>query len=61
MYHRESKKYYWTRMKTFIINYVKNCADCLGYKANNTKPAGLLQTHIYCQRFETLAIDLFAL
>ncbi|GFU89283.1 retrovirus-related Pol polyprotein from transposon 412 [Trichonephila clavipes] len=38
---------------------VKNCPDCIKYKASNQKPSGLLQTPVPAQRFETLAIDLF--
>ncbi|GFW25907.1 hypothetical protein TNCV_2977411 [Trichonephila clavipes] len=38
---------------------VKNCSDCIKYKASNQKPSGLLQTPVPAQRFETLAIDLF--
>ncbi|KFM79453.1 hypothetical protein X975_05865, partial [Stegodyphus mimosarum] len=32
------------------------CAECSRYKPNNQKPAGLLRTPVYAQRFETLAI-----
>lgn len=46
-------------MKRFITEYIKNCTDCQRYKALNQKPAGLLLTPIYAQRFETIAIDLF--
>ncbi|GFS55149.1 hypothetical protein TNCV_4799041 [Trichonephila clavipes] len=38
---------------------VKNCRDCIKYKASDQKPSGLLQTPVPAQRFETLAIDLF--
>ncbi|GFX62902.1 uncharacterized protein TNCV_1099951 [Trichonephila clavipes] len=38
---------------------VKNCPDCIKYKASNQKPSGLLQTPVPAQRFETLANDLF--
>ncbi|GFX23156.1 hypothetical protein TNCV_2933201 [Trichonephila clavipes] len=38
---------------------VKNCPDCIKYKALNQKPSVLLQTPVPTQRFETLAIDLF--
>ncbi|GFS59381.1 transposon Tf2-9 polyprotein [Trichonephila clavipes] len=41
---------------------VKNCPDCIKYKASNQKPSWLLQkTPVPAQRFETLAIDLFGL
>lgn len=58
-YARVAKKYYFTGMKRYITEYIKNCPDCQRYKASNQKPAGLLSTPIYAQRFETLAIDLF--
>ncbi|GFT05056.1 transposon Tf2-9 polyprotein [Trichonephila clavipes] len=38
---------------------VKNCPDCIKYKASNQKPSELLQTPVPAQRFEILAIDLF--
>ncbi|GFS76739.1 hypothetical protein TNCV_1622961 [Trichonephila clavipes] len=38
---------------------VKNCPDCIKYKASNQKPSRPLQTPVPAQRFETLAIDLF--
>ncbi|GFW42339.1 transposon Tf2-9 polyprotein [Trichonephila clavipes] len=58
-YTRIAKNYYWTGMRKYITDYVKNCPDCIKYKASNQKPSGLLQTPVPAQRFETLAIDLF--
>ncbi|GFX57036.1 transposon Tf2-8 polyprotein [Trichonephila clavipes] len=58
---RTAKNYYWTDMRECITDYVKNCLDCLKYKACKQKPYGLLQTPAPAQRFETLAIDLFGL
>ncbi|GFT21229.1 retrovirus-related Pol polyprotein from transposon 412 [Trichonephila clavipes] len=58
-YTRIEKNYYWTGMRKYITDYVKNCPDCIKYKASNQKPSGLLQTPVPAQRFETLAIDLF--
>ncbi|GFY12521.1 uncharacterized protein TNCV_2447121 [Trichonephila clavipes] len=43
----------------YKMSPVKNCPDCIKYKASNQKPSGLLQTPVPAQRFETLAIDLF--
>ncbi|GFT65098.1 transposon Tf2-6 polyprotein [Trichonephila clavipes] len=54
-----AKNYYWTGMRKYITDYVKNCPDCIKYKAANQKPSGLLQTPVPAQSFETLAIDLF--
>ncbi|GFS77946.1 hypothetical protein TNCV_2028161 [Trichonephila clavipes] len=42
----------------YRMSPVKNCPDCIKYKASNQKPSGLLQTPVLAQRFETLAIDL---
>ncbi|GBM09811.1 hypothetical protein AVEN_234645-1 [Araneus ventricosus] len=56
---RISSRYYWTGMRKYIADYVKNCAECIRYKATNQKPAGLLQTPVPAQRFESIAIDLF--
>ncbi|GFV55677.1 hypothetical protein TNCV_278981 [Trichonephila clavipes] len=58
-YTRIAKNYYWTGMRKYITDYVKNCPDCIKYKASNQKPSGLLQTPVPAQRFETFAIDLF--
>ncbi|GFV03181.1 retrovirus-related Pol polyprotein from transposon 412 [Trichonephila clavipes] len=43
----------------YRMSPVKNCPDCIKYKASNQKPSGLLQTPVPAQRIETLAIDLF--
>ncbi|GFU67888.1 retrovirus-related Pol polyprotein from transposon 412 [Trichonephila clavipes] len=43
----------------YRMSQVKNCPDCIKYKASNQKLSGLLQTPVPAQRFETLAIDLF--
>ncbi|XP_035212577.1 protein NYNRIN-like [Stegodyphus dumicola] len=58
-YHKIASRYYFPGMRKYISEYVKNCAECIRYKPNNQKPAGLLRTPVYAQRFETLAIDLF--
>ncbi|GFW05610.1 transposon Tf2-6 polyprotein [Trichonephila clavipes] len=56
---RISSKYYWTGMRKFIADYVKSCSECISCKATNQKPAGLLQTPVPAQRFESIAIVLF--
>ncbi|GFX88495.1 hypothetical protein TNCV_2279631 [Trichonephila clavipes] len=38
---------------------VSSSQKCIRYKATNQKPAGLLQTPVPAQRFESIAIDLF--
>ncbi|GFT03101.1 transposon Tf2-8 polyprotein [Trichonephila clavipes] len=43
----------------YRMSPIKNCPDCIKYKASNQKPSGLLQTPVPAQRFETLVIDLF--
>ncbi|GBL97086.1 Retrovirus-related Pol polyprotein from transposon 412 [Araneus ventricosus] len=54
-----SSRYYWTDMRKYIADYVKTCAECIRYEARNQKPAGLLQTPVPAQRFESIAIDPF--
>ncbi|GFW47034.1 gypsy retrotransposon integrase-like protein 1 [Trichonephila clavipes] len=46
-------------MKKYISDYIKKCPECARFKATNQKPAGLLRTPVYSQRFEVIAIDLF--
>ncbi|GFW81334.1 retrovirus-related Pol polyprotein from transposon 412 [Trichonephila clavipes] len=58
-YKKISFRYYFQGMKKFISEYIKTCPECNRYKPTNQKPAGLLRTPAYTQRFETLAIDLF--
>ncbi|GFW21560.1 transposon Tf2-9 polyprotein [Trichonephila clavipes] len=58
-YTRIAKNYYWTGMRKYITDCVKNCPECLKYKASNQKPSGILQTPVPDQHFETLVIDLF--
>ncbi|GFX14336.1 transposable element Tcb2 transposase [Trichonephila clavipes] len=43
----------------YRMSPVKNCPDCIKYKASNQKPSRLLQTPVPAQRFESLDIDLF--
>lgn len=52
-------RYYFTGMRRFVSDYVRKCVECQKYKADNLKPAGLLQTPVAASRFETVAIDLF--
>ncbi|GFS73216.1 retrovirus-related Pol polyprotein from transposon 17.6 [Trichonephila clavipes] len=54
-----ARRYYWTDMRKYISDYIKKCSECARFKATNQKPAGLLRTPVYSQRFEVIAIDLF--
>ncbi|GFX56781.1 hypothetical protein TNCV_495291 [Trichonephila clavipes] len=54
-----AKQYYWIGMKKYISDNIKKCPECARFKATNQKPAGLLRTPVYSQRFEVIAIDLF--
>ncbi|GFW54671.1 transposon Tf2-9 polyprotein [Trichonephila clavipes] len=54
-----ARRYYWTGMRKYISDYFKKCPECARFKATNQKPAGLLRTPVYSQRFEVIAIDLF--
>lgn len=56
---RISARYTWTGMRKQISSYVDKCKECQKYKAQNLKPAGLIQSTASHQRFETLAMDLF--
>ncbi|GFV75073.1 retrovirus-related Pol polyprotein from transposon opus [Trichonephila clavipes] len=40
----------------YRMSPVKNCPDCIKYKASNQKPSGLLQTPVPAQRFETFVM-----
>ncbi|GBM29601.1 hypothetical protein AVEN_130080-1 [Araneus ventricosus] len=48
-------------MRKFITDYVENCPECNRFKASNQKSAGLLQTPVSSQRFETLTIHILGL
>ena len=50
---------YWPGMRTFVTNYIKECIPCQTYKADNRKPAALLQTPTVSRRFEVVSVDLF--
>ncbi|GFV29814.1 transposon Tf2-11 polyprotein [Trichonephila clavipes] len=54
-----ARRCYWTGMKKYISDYIKKCPECARFNATNQKPAGLLRTPVYSQRFEVIAIDLF--
>lgn len=58
-FERISKRYYWKGMRKDIEKHIKTCIKCQRYKPSNLKPAGLLQTSVMNQRFETLSFDLF--
>lgn len=58
-FQRIASRYFWTGMRKYILDYTKSCPDCQKYKVTNLKPAGLLQTPVMSQRFETISIDLF--
>ncbi|KAG6439755.1 hypothetical protein O3G_MSEX001051, partial [Manduca sexta] len=46
-------------MRQSIATHIKKCVECQRYKADNRKPAGLLQTPAPNRRFEVVAVDLF--
>ncbi|GFU30805.1 retrovirus-related Pol polyprotein from transposon 17.6 [Trichonephila clavipes] len=54
-----TRRYYWTGMRKYLSDYITKCPECARFKATNQKPAGLLRTPVYSQRFEVIAIDLF--
>lgn len=56
---RIASRYTWTGMRKQITAYVEKCKECQKYKAQNLKPAGLIQSTASNQRFETLSVDLF--
>ncbi|GFS99640.1 transposon Tf2-6 polyprotein [Trichonephila clavipes] len=58
-FERISKRYYWTGMRSYITDYVKNRTECNRYKPSYQKPSRLLRTPVYSQRFETISIDVF--
>ncbi|GFX38809.1 gypsy retrotransposon integrase-like protein 1 [Trichonephila clavipes] len=48
-------------MKKHISNYIKASPECARFKATNQKPAGLLRTPVYSQRFEVIATNSLSL
>lgn len=56
---RMKSKYYWPGMRQTVAAHLKRCVECQRYKADNRKPAGLLQTPATNRRFEVVAVDLF--
>ncbi|GFV42638.1 transposon Tf2-11 polyprotein [Trichonephila clavipes] len=46
------------RVHLVSAHWGKSCSECIRYKATNQKHAGLLQTPVPAQRFESIAIDL---
>lgn len=56
---RTRTRYYWPGMRTLVTNYIKGCVPCQRYKADNRKPAGMLQTPAVSRRFEMVSVDLF--
>ncbi|GFV20139.1 transposon Tf2-6 polyprotein [Trichonephila clavipes] len=58
-YKKVAYRYYFRGIQKFISEYIKTCPESNCYKPTNQKPAGLLRTPTYAQKFESLAIDLF--
>lgn len=56
---RIADRYFWAGMRKDISDHINKCKECQKYKAQNLKPAGLIQSTATYQRFETIAIDLF--
>ena len=56
---RIATNFYWPTLHRDVANHIKTCLTCQRYKPSNLKPAGLIQTPVLGQRFETFAIDLF--
>ncbi|CAG9137969.1 unnamed protein product [Plutella xylostella] len=52
-------RFYWPGMRSYVADYIKECAACQRYKVDTRKPSGLLQTPATARRFEVVAIDLF--
>ncbi|KAL0901404.1 hypothetical protein ABMA27_006676 [Loxostege sticticalis] len=52
-------RYFWPGMRDYVAEYIKQCTACQRYKADNRKPAGLLQTPASTRRFEVVSVDLF--
>ena len=56
---RVTRRYFWSTLRKDVRHHVQSCVECQRYKASNMKPAGLLQTPVMAQRFESLAMDLY--
>lgn len=56
---RVRSRFYWPGMRAFVTEYIRECVPCQRYKADNRKPAGLLQTPAVSRRFEVVSVDLF--
>ena len=49
MFDKISKQYYWTGMRRYIAEYIKNWPECCHYKHSNQKPTELSETLMYNQ------------
>ena len=43
MYQDLRRQYYWSGMKTHVVDFVRQCLTCRPIKAEHQKPTGLLQ------------------
>ena len=54
-----TRRFWWPRLKTTVVQYVRNCATCQRMKAARHKPYGLLQPHEAPSRpWEHVSLDL---
>ena len=58
MYQDLKQRFWWTRMKREIANYVSECDICRRVKASHFKPAGMLQPlDIPSWKWEDISMD----
>jgi hypothetical protein len=58
MYIDLKQRYWWTRMKGDIVEYVAQCDMCRRVKAEQRRPAGLLQPlHIPVWKWDEISMD----
>lgn len=58
-FHRLADRYYWPKMKTDVIRYVKHCTTCIRTKPEQRKTAGQMGGHSQISRpWEVISTDL---
>lgn len=58
-YQRLRQKFYWPKMKSDVIKFVKRCKTCIAYKVVQDKPCGLMGTRpVISKPFQLISVDI---
>lgn len=58
-YSRIMQKYYWPKLQSDVVNYIKKCEKCITHKPDKGKPKDIMTSHPKGTRpWETISVDI---